>query len=508
MMTSFKSIGQTSRTKIEIVTPARLVFAAFCLAIAFVCCGSWLSGMYEHLRLDAQEIDGAELNAQLKSVERKLAAGEDELQALVIPEGKLFANSFYGYALINLTQSRKSDAAFRERSRLKLEALLAKIKTMEDQQPYSVNANIKPKGGIILAGHTNLLRAGYVLIGGQNSQIIEEFHRGSASLSDAFLAGKVPFPECYPGYTWAEDAIFALESLRLHDVLFKSDYSKARSAWLSWMKNHLDSDSQMMVTQIDPQTGQIIDGPRGCALSWALAFLPQIDPEFSRLQFDRFRNHWFIPFLGMLGIQEWYKGKQLPTQFPAGPVVFGLGGAASGIGIATCRANGDYVSWHLLLRSLETLGFPLWTPAGEKYYFWGHCLLADVLALWGKTICRWDSDLKKVPAIEVSHYSKNDYDHIFLVTFLAACLVSTVVVYALFRRLVLLAKDETRVRPGWNRATIITFAIQLLAVSAYLFSPAVFLIQVIIFMLMVDMLEELAIRPRIVSAILNDKDAK
>ncbi len=172
--------------------------------------------------------------------------------------------------------------------------------------------------------------------------------------------------------TWAEDAIFALESLRLHDLIFHSDYSKARYAWLSWLKNHLDKESGMMVSQVNPRSGEIDDGARGSALSWALAFLPQLDEEFARSQFAKFRESWFVPFGGMLGIYEWYKGKEKPTQFHVGPVVFGLGAAASGIGIAACKANEDYVSWHKLLRSLETFGFPLITIHGEKGIFWGN----------------------------------------------------------------------------------------------------------------------------------------
>jgi hypothetical protein len=266
------------------------------------------------------------------------------------------------------------------------------------------------------------------------------------------------------------------------------------------MKDHLDGESGMMVTEIDPQTGQIIDGPRGCALSWALAFLPQLDPGFAQSQFKLFRSNWFVPFAGMLGIHEWYKAKEKSTMFHAGPVICGLGAAASGIGIATCRANGDYASWHQLLRSLETLGFPLWTPARERSYFWGNCLLADVLALWGKTVCRWDNS-NTVPAGAASQQVKSDPDYHFLVTVLMACLLSAAIIFVIIRHIVFLARDKTLIRPGWHRATTIAFALQLMAAVAFLFSPAISWMQVLIFMLVVDLLEELTIRPRIVSAI-------
>ncbi len=48
-----------------------------------------------------------------------------------------------------------------------------------------------------------------------------------------------------------------------------------------------------------------LDRKQQCALSWALAFLPNIDPQFAASQFARFRRDWFVPFAGMLGIYEW-----------------------------------------------------------------------------------------------------------------------------------------------------------------------------------------------------------
>ena len=332
--------------RIIITTPARLLFSVFLCVIALFCCGSWLKGMYDHLSLDSEAIPDYELHAQLRAIQRRLGTGEDQLQSLVIPEGGLFVHSFYGYALVNMSLERQSDPEFCRRSCSEIETTLARIQQIKNQPPFNLNDKLKPSGGIIIAGHANLLRAGYLLIGGSSEKIKQDFHSCSEEIANSFLIGKVPFPPCYAGYTWAEDSIFALESLRLHDAMFDSHYSKATEAWLTWMKNHLDRESGMMVAQVDPNTGQILDGPRGCALSWALAFLPNIDPEFAASQFSRFRGDWFVPFAGMLGINEWYQGHNKPTQFHAGPVVFGLGAAASGIGIGTCRANGDYVSEH------------------------------------------------------------------------------------------------------------------------------------------------------------------
>lgn len=455
--------------------------------------------MYEHMDLTAQEVSKTELDAELRSIERRLSEGEDVRMAFIIPEAGLFANSFYGYSLINISLSDKVSQEFREHSRQQLQKLIEKISAMKDVQPYVINANLKPPGGIILAGHTNLLRAGYVIIGGKNKQIIEDFHHGSEELSAAFLAGRVPFPECYPGYTWAQDSIFALESLRLHDHLFKTDYSRARNRWFTWMKEHVDPESKMMVTQISPD-GEILDGPRGCAIAWALAFMPQLDPEFAHQQFAQFRSEdWFKIFGGMLGIREWYRGVEKPTQFHTGPVLFGLGAAASGIGIAACRSNGDYASWNRLLRALETLGFP-YAKCGEKSYYFNQCLLADVLALWGKTICRWDS--RSAPATVQWNPIHQDG---FFGTFACACLASLGVNILLIWRVAFLCKDRNLIRPQWQPATVLAFVLQASVLLALMLVPSFPWTLAIVFSAVIDVFEELTIRPAIVRAIFFEK---
>jgi hypothetical protein len=201
----------------------------------------------------------------------------------------------------------------------------------------------------------------------------------------------------------------------------------------------------------------------------------------------------------MLGIYEWYRGHNQPTQFHAGPVVFGLGAAATGIGIGTCRANGDYTCSNLLLRSLNTLGFPLWTPTAEKTYFYGQCLLADVLSLWGETVRPWDAG-SSAPKSEARAIDQDQRIQFFVV-FVSAIAISVAIEVALMRRTISLFTDKLHVRPGWRRATTIAFSLQAACVAAFFITPALSFLQLLICMAIVDLFEEMTIRPGIVGRI-------
>ena len=59
-----------------------------------------------------------------------------------------------------------------------------------------------------------------------------------------------------------------------------------------------------------------------------------------------------------------------------GPVIAGVGLAATGFGIAAAKAQNDLPNLKGLLSGLELLGFPLWTPLAQKHYFLGKVLAA------------------------------------------------------------------------------------------------------------------------------------
>ena len=91
-----------------------------------------------------------------------------------------------------------------------------------------------------------------------------------------------------------------LEELGPKDGL---DYNAAGRKWVGWLRAHLDADSGVMPAQIS-FSGPVIEGPRGCALSWSLAFMPEFAPEFAAEQYARYRKEWALHRAGLVGIRE------------------------------------------------------------------------------------------------------------------------------------------------------------------------------------------------------------
>lgn len=490
------------RKQIRIVTPGQIVFHIFLLAIIALFSWSLISGLLANADPLCPSLPSGEVERHLRAVERRVHAGEDAIQCFIVPEGAFLANVFYGYSLINLAVANREDSALRNKAIAEIESILNKTYQYRSVKPFSQTEKSLP-GGIIFCGNYNRLMAGYIMLGGTSKKIINEFHVMSDQIARAFMNTNPPFPESYWGLTWPVDGVCALDSLRLHDEIFQTKYSAATERWLAWMKGHLDSQTGLMIAQAARDKDEVVDGTRGCAMSWSLAVLPNLDPDFAREQYKLFRKEFFVPFgWGLMGIQEWYQGIEKPSEFKPGPVVGTLGAAATGLGIAATRANSDWESWHGILRALELLGAPLSTLYGEKTYFLGQSLLCDSIALWGKTIVPWHAS----PAKALNSAAGAAPPAVSIVLIATIALAAGALAGLIVWRIVKLACDKSFVRPPLNQTVITVACIQTLLLLKWLSSPTFSLMQVLIIMAITNLLEEMLLRPRIVARIFRDEE--
>jgi len=374
-------------------------------------------------------------------------------------EGRLFSHTFYGFALVNMATAAPGDAAAREHALAELERLLPIAEAQIEQPPFLGNKHLTPRGGVILAGQANLLRAGYALLGGTREEIIAAFHQGSAVLHAAFMRSPNASLESYPQMFWPVDNCCALESLRLHDVLYGTDYAEACRRWVAWMDEHRDPETGMMVALVSGD-GTALQGPRGCALSWSLAFLPGFAPELAREQYGRYRSGWFVHVLGITGAREWPPGTAGYVDADTGPIVGGIGAAA--------KANGDAANLTGMLRGVELFGLPLWSPT-SKDYFLGSVLLADELALWGKTVRVWD----RPPSEDRPQPWPAQRLGAWWFAVLLAVLPTGAVLFLTGRWAARALASARRDPDRWSGHRRLVFAIEALAVGAWLAFPAV-----------------------------------
>ena len=147
----------------------------------------------------------------------------------------------------------------------------------------------------------------------------------------------------YPHYTWTFDTIPCLLSLRAYDRLTGGDRSDAVvAAHLAWLADHATQPATgLPYSQVGARTGKSVAAPRGCELSWRLSLLADLDPNAARRLYGKYvRSFWLDRGL-FAGFAEWPGGRDRTQDLDSGPIIMGIGSAATTFGIAATAAGGD-----------------------------------------------------------------------------------------------------------------------------------------------------------------------
>ena len=122
--------------------------------------------------------------------------------------------------------------------------------------------------------------------------------------------------------------------------------------------------------------------PRGCALSWSASYLVQLEPAIARDQYLRQRDVLGDAILGIGGFREWPRGRGGDADLDSGPIVLGIGVAATGLGLGPARIFRDERSYTVIRRAALMFGLPAWWPSGG---YWSAPLLGEAILFDGGT---------------------------------------------------------------------------------------------------------------------------
>ena len=244
----------------------------------------------------------------------------------------------------------------------------------------------KDYGHIGYYGHINLMLGCYALL--NNDGKFLELHR---KISDAIARRMKKYAhrhiETYPGETYPPDNTVAAASLRVADMTMGTDYKKLVDEWVEQSKKIEYPPYGLIVFQIDINTGKPLQTCRGSNIGWNSFFLPLVDEKYALVQFERFKKHMLRRFIGFSAFKEYPHGGLFRIDRDTGPVIFGLGGTATGFSVAGARWSNDRELLTLLLRPFELLGVSV--VKGDQKRYLALPAVADAIMLAMKTACRW-----------------------------------------------------------------------------------------------------------------------
>ncbi len=182
-----------------------------------------------------------------------------------------------------------------------------------------------------------------------NLRISEHLHHQSM-MQDNAHARLIPHIKM----RWSADQSAILKSLWLCDQNHQSDFHSAPAErWLNHMISEMThADTGLFETEA-MRVKSYSRQPRGCSHSYMVHYMSSFAPEVANAQWQLFKEHMCEHRMGLTGFREYllsYEGKWTPD---SGPIIGGIGVAATGLALKAAYSLGDQEMHASLKRSVD-----------------------------------------------------------------------------------------------------------------------------------------------------------
>jgi hypothetical protein len=191
----------------------------------------------------------------------------------------------------------------------------------------------------------------------------------------------------YPGVRarWPADQTATLAGLGRYDRAHGAHLAEAPlRAWRDWVLAHA-MDAKLGLPWSEA-TGHApgARAPRGCALAWQTRYLAELDPALARRWWSAFREHYLVDRLVLVGFREWPPGVERAADADSGPIVNGVGAAATAFAIPAARLMGDGALAGRLEATAATVAAA--AAASPKLRSASHTVLAEAIRWMGQQV--------------------------------------------------------------------------------------------------------------------------
>ncbi|MBT9391715.1 hypothetical protein KLP40_00955 [Hymenobacter sp. NST-14] len=341
-------------------------------------------------RPDFTPAAGSPLNqdvvAQLRFLRGPLHHGAGAQMQQLYPEGFVYLHALYALAWAELLPHLPPTAALYQEGLAETRWALREIQSPAGRAQFEDTDLPLPRGAFY-QGWSAYVLGRYLAAqpaARRDTADVGRFHRQCALLARTLAASSSPYLESYPGSAWPADGVLGVAALAWHDRLYPTRYRGLRRQWVQRAKSHLD-DRGLLPHRATAGTGRSAEAARGSSQSQLLNFLIEIDSTFAHEQFRIYRRYFLTYRLGLPGLREAALGAPSTTDVDSGPVIWGVGGAASLVGRRTMQRYADTTTAVGLRNSIETFGAALTTSAGKRY-LGGQLPIADAFIAWANSV--------------------------------------------------------------------------------------------------------------------------
>ncbi|MBN1605919.1 MAG: hypothetical protein JW940_04770 [Polyangiaceae bacterium] len=182
-------------------------------------------------------------------------------------------------------------------------------------------------------------------------------------LSSELLAAPYRVLDDYPGECYPSDIVWATAAIARVETLSKAERARLSREVMASLAKQLSDEYGLPAMRVDSRTGRILQGSRGCSNSGLLSFAYELAPGTARDWYSRYEAHYWTKSRWLAGFREHARGaRQAFADVDSGPILFGIGTAASLFGVGAARAAGRFD--HAAPMTMEAVAAAWPTPFG------------------------------------------------------------------------------------------------------------------------------------------------
>lgn len=265
---------------------------------------------------------------------RDLVAAE----CIGFPEGDLFPFAFPALALCADLERGRAARGAREAAREFVDASRQAV-TARLGDVWALAPGVSEA---VYLGWLALVLARWEQVSGETTYAEERRHLCALLLAELEAAEGGPM-DSFPGSCWPFDTIPPLLALQLSDRLDRVSHSAAAiERHLVWIEGRgRDAATGLPTSHVSRNRQPDGSPPRGCDLSLRVGFMKLIDESRARMLYRQYTRHFWSDRIVIAGFREFPSGYRGGADVDSGPIVLGIGMAATGFGLNATRAAGD-----------------------------------------------------------------------------------------------------------------------------------------------------------------------
>ena len=157
---------------------------------------------------------------------------------------------------------------------------------------------------------------------------------------------------------WAADQAAIIYSIWLYDQNNGTSYHhELAENWVTIMRSEFTHQSSGLYQTEVERVKRYSKQPRGCSLSYLIYYMSFFNRNEALTQWGLYKEKMHVSYGPIKGFREYLRGYKGGWNPDSGPVVFGLGIAATGLAYKTAKALGDDQTSHELFRIINPIAF-------------------------------------------------------------------------------------------------------------------------------------------------------